>query len=110
MKFTSLISASVLVFATATLAVPHNILSAKDMLLGKRQSMVSRFSSQKIVASEVIECLLMYPGEIDSHLLPKATLRELNMASHQSRILTLGELSMVNEARFYEMYACKAYE
>jgi hypothetical protein len=36
MKFTSLISASVLVFGTATLAVPHNILSAKDMLLGKR--------------------------------------------------------------------------
>jgi hypothetical protein len=36
MKFTALISAAVLVFATATFAAPHNILSAKDMLLGKR--------------------------------------------------------------------------
>ena len=110
MKFTSLISASVLVFATATLAVPHNILSAKDMLLGKRAEHAKWILISENWASEVIECLLMYPGEMDSRLLPKATLRELNMASHQSRILTLGELSMVNEARFYEMYACKAYE
>ncbi len=36
MKFTSMISAAVLIFATATFAAPHNILSAKDMLLGKR--------------------------------------------------------------------------
>jgi hypothetical protein len=36
MKFTSLISAAVLVFATTSFAAPHNILSDKDMLLGKR--------------------------------------------------------------------------
>lgn len=36
MKFTSWISAAVQVFATATFAAAHNILSAEYMLLGKR--------------------------------------------------------------------------
>jgi hypothetical protein len=64
MKFISLVSAAVLVFATAAFAAPHNILSAKDMLLGKRVEHWKYHFIPEKGASEVIECVLMSSGEI----------------------------------------------
>jgi hypothetical protein len=36
MKLTSLISTAALIFVAATAAAPHNVVSAADLLLGKR--------------------------------------------------------------------------